>query len=136
MKIDSSAPDWFNRDRFLLSGGHGSAMLYATLLLNRYDISINDLKKFRTLGSKTPGHPEVTTPGVDVATDPLGQGLGTAVGDGDLMEGISHEYASLAGYLHLNNLIVLYDSNRNTMDAEMSQECDDNVAERFKAYGC
>ncbi len=164
MKIDASDPKWFNRDRFVLSGGHGSAMLYAILHLNGYDISIDDLKKFRTLGSKTPGHPEITTPGVDAATGPLGQGFGMAVGlamaekhlsalynkpsfpivdnkvyvevgDGDLMEGISHESASLAGHLHLNNLIVLYDSNRNTMDASMSQECDDNVAERFKAYG-
>lgn len=164
MKIDSSDPKWFNRDRFILSGGHGSAMLYATLHLNGYDISIDDLKKFRTLGSKTPGHPEVTTPGVDATTGPLGQGFGMSVGmamaekhlsalynkpsypvvdnkiyvevgDGDLMEGISHESASLAGHLHLNNLIVLYDSNNNTMDASMKQECDDNVAERFKAYG-
>lgn len=164
MKIDAKDPHWFNRDRFVLSGGHGSAMLYATLYLNGYSISIDDLKHFRTLGSKTPGHPEITTPGVDATTGPLGQGLGMSVGlamaekhlasiynkpsfpivdnkiyvevgDGDLMEGISHESASLAGHLHLNNLIVLYDSNHNTMDASMAQECDDNVAERFKAYG-
>lgn len=164
MKIDASHPHWFNRDRFILSGGHGSAMLYAVLHLNSYDISIDDLKKFRTLGSKTPGHPEITTPGVDAATGPLGQGLGMAVGmamaekhlsaiynrpsypivdnkiyvevgDGDLMEGISHEAASLAGHLKLNNLIVLYDSNRNTMDASTGQEVDDNVSERFKSYG-
>lgn len=164
LKADSSHPHWFNRDRFILSGGHGSAMLYATLHLNGYDISIDDLKKFRTLGSKTPGHPEVTTSGVDAATGPLGQGLGMAVGmamaekhlsalynrpsypivdnkiyvevgDGDLMEGISHEAASLAGHLQLNNLIVLYDSNHNTMDASTAQEVDDNVSERFKSYG-
>ncbi|MBA1392640.1 transketolase, partial [Lactobacillus sp. XV13L] len=164
MKIDVNDPHWFNRDRFVLSGGHGSAMLYATLHLAGFDISVEDLKKFRTLGSKTPGHPEITTSGIDAATGPLGQGLGMAVGmamaekhlsaiynksnyevinnkvyvivgDGDLMEGISHESASLAGHLHLNNLIVLYDSNRNTMDASMSQECDDNVAQRFAAYG-
>ncbi|MCT6847533.1 MAG: thiamine pyrophosphate-dependent enzyme, partial [Lactobacillus helsingborgensis] len=164
MKFDVTDPHWFNRDRFVLSGGHGSAMLYATLHLLGFDISIADLKKFRTLGSKTPGHPEITTPGVDVATGPLGQGFGMAVGmamaekhlsslynkpnyqiidnkvyvivgDGDLMEGISHEAASLAGHLQLNNLIVLYDSNRNTMDASMTQECDDNVAQRFEAYG-
>lgn len=164
MKIDAKDPHWFNRDRFILTGGHGSAMLYAILHLNGYDISVDDLKHFRTLGSKTPGHPEITTPGVDAATGPLGQGLGMSVGmamaekhlaslynkpsfpiidnkiyvevgDGDLMEGISHESASLAGHLHLNNLIVLYDSNHNTMDASMLQECDDNVAERFKAYG-
>jgi transketolase len=164
MKFDVDDPHWINRDRFILSGGHGSAMLYATLHLIGFGISIDDLKKFRTLGSKTPGHPEITTSGVDAATGPLGQGLGMAVGmamaekhlssiynkpnykvidnkiyvivgDGDLMEGISHESASLAGHLHLNNLIVLYDSNRNTMDASMSQECDDNVAQRFEAYG-
>lgn len=164
MKIDATDPKWFNRDRFILSGGHGSAMLYAVLHLNGYGISVDDLKEFRTLGSKTPGHPEITTPGVDAATGPLGQGFGMTVGmamaekhlsalynkpsfpiidnkiyvevgDGDLMEGISHESASLAGHLHLNNLIVLYDSNRNTMDASLTQECDDNVAERFESYG-
>jgi len=80
MKFDVTDPHWFNRDRFVLSGGHGSAMLYATLHLLGFDISIADLKKFRTLGSKTPGHPEITTPGVDVATGPLGQGFGMAVG--------------------------------------------------------
>ncbi|WP_295746227.1 transketolase [uncultured Limosilactobacillus sp.] len=164
MNIDVHDPQWFNRDRFVLSGGHGSAMLYAILHLIGYDISLDDLKHFRTLGSKTPGHPEITTPGVDAATGPLGQGFGMAVGmamaakhlaaiynrpgfdivnnhifvevgDGDLMEGISHETASLAGHLHLNNLIVLYDSNRNTMDSALSAECNDNVAERFKSYG-
>lgn len=164
MQFDVADPHWFNRDRFVLSGGHASAMLYATLHLAGFDLSISDLKQFRTLGSKTPGHPEITTPGVDAATGPLGQGLGMAVGmamaekhlsaiynqpnypiinnrvyaivgDGDLMEGVSHETASLAGHLRLNNLIVLYDSNQNTMDAKMSQECDDNVAERFNAYG-
>lgn len=164
MNVDVDDPQWFNRDRFVLSGGHGSAMMYALLHLIGYDISIDDLKQFRTLGSKTPGHPEITTPGVDAATGPLGQGFGMAVGmamaakhlasiynrpgfdivhnhifvevgDGDLMEGISHETASLAGHLHLNNLIVLYDSNRNTMDSALSAECNDNAAERFKAYG-
>lgn len=164
MQFDVDDPHWFNRDRFVLSGGHASAMLYATLHLAGFDLTISDLKQFRTLGSKTPGHPEITTPGVDAATGPLGQGLGMAVGmamaekhlsaiynqpnypiinnrvyaivgDGDLMEGVSHETASLAGHLRLNNLIVLYDSNQNTMDAKMSQECDDNVAERFNAYG-
>ncbi len=164
MNVDVDDPLWFNRDRFVLSGGHGSAMLYAILHLIGYDISLDDLKHFRTLGSKTPGHPEITTPGVDAATGPLGQGFAMAVGmamaakhlaaiynkpgfdvvnshifaevgDGDLMEGISHETASLAGHLHLNNLIVLYDSNRNTMDSALSAECNDNAAERFKAYG-
>lgn len=164
MHVDTTDPHWFGRDRFVLSGGHGSAMLYSLLHLMGYDLSIDDLKHFRTLDSKTPGHPEITTPGVDAATGPLGQGFATAVGmamaakhlaaiynrpgypvidnriyveagDGDLMEGISHEAASLAGYLRLNNLIVLLDSNRNTMDSPLSDESNDNVAERFKAYG-
>lgn len=164
MHVDTTDPQWFNRDRFILSGGHGSAMLYSLLHLMGYDLSIDDLKHFRTLDSKTPGHPEITTPGVDAATGPLGQGFATAVGmamaakhlaaiynrpgypvidnriyveagDGDLMEGISHEAASLAGHLRLNNLIVLLDSNRNTMDSLLSDESNDNVAERFKAYG-
>ncbi len=164
MHVDTTDPHWFGRDRFVLSGGHGSAMLYSLLHLMGYDLSIDDLKHFRTLDSKTPGHPEITTPGVDAATGPLGQGFATAVGmamaakhlaaiynrpgypvidnriyveagDGDLMEGISHEAASLAGHLRLNNLIVLLDSNRNTMDSPLSDESNDNVAERFKAYG-
>ena len=164
MHVDTTDPHWFGRDRFVLSGGHGSAMLYSLLHLMGYDLSIDDLKHFRTLDSKTPGHPEITTPGVDAATGPLGQGFATAVGmamaakhlaaiynrpgypvidnriyveagDGDLMEGISHEAASLAGHLRLNNLIVLLDSNRNTMDSLLSDESNDNVAERFKAYG-
>ena len=146
MHVDTTDPHWFGRDRVVLSGGHGSAMLYSLLHLMGYDLSIDDLKHFRTLDSKTPGHPEITTPGVDAATGPLGQGFATAVGmamaakhlaaiynrpgypvidnriyveagDGDLMEGISHEAASLAGHLRLNNLIVLLDSNRNTMDS-------------------
>lgn len=164
MHVDTTDPHWFGRDRFVLSGGHGSAMLYSLLHLMGYDLSIDDLKHFRTLDSKTSGHPEITTPGVDAATGPLGQGFATAVGmamaakhlaaiynrpgypvidnriyveagDGDLMEGISHEAASLAGHLRLNNLIVLLDSNRNTMDSPLSDESNDNVAERFKAYG-
>ena len=164
MHVDTTDPHWFGRDRVVLSGGHGSAMLYSLLHLMGYDLSIDDLKHFRTLDSKTPGHPEITTPGVDAATGPLGQGFATAVGmamaakhlaaiynrpgypvidnriyveagDGDLMEGISHEAASLAGHLRLNNLIVLLDSNRNTMDSLLSDESNDNVAERFKAYG-
>lgn len=164
LNIDPEHPDWFNRDRFVLSAGHGSSMLYALLHLSGYDLSINDLKAFRKLGSRTPGHPELGTPGVDVATGPLGQGLGMAVGmamaekhlaakynqkdarlianrvyviasDGDLMEGLSHESASLAGHLKLNNLIVMYDSNDVTLDANADKALDDNAGERFEAYG-
>lgn len=164
LKINPKNPTWFNRDRFILSPGHGSSMLYATLHLAGYDISMADLKKFRTLGSITPGHPEIGTPGVDASTGPLGQGLGMAVGmamaekhltalynrksfpvidnkvyaivsDGDLMEGISHETASLAGHLKLNNLVVLYDSNGVTLDSSADKELSDNAGERFEAYG-
>lgn len=164
LNIDPAHPDWFNRDRFVLSAGHGSSMLYALLHLSGYDLSIDDLKAFRQLGSRTPGHPELGTPGVDVATGPLGQGLGMAVGmamaekhlaakynqkdaqlianrvyviasDGDLMEGLSHESASLAGHLQLNNLIVMYDSNDVTLDANADKALNDNAGERFEAYG-
>lgn len=164
LNIDPAHPDWFNRDRFVLSAGHGSSMLYALLHLSGYDLSIDDLKAFRKLGSRTPGHPELETPGVDVATGPLGQGLGMAVGmamaekhlaakynqndtqlianrvyviasDGDLMEGLSHESASLAGHLQLNNLIVMYDSNDVTLDANADKALSDNAGERFEAYG-
>lgn len=164
LRIDPSHPDWPNRDRFVLSAGHSSSMLYAMLHLADYGLSIEDLKSFRRLGSRTPGHPELETPGVDAATGPLGQGLGMAVGmamaskhlatkynvagskildsrvyviasDGDLMEGISHESASLAGHLKLNNLIVMYDSNDVTLDAQADKAVGDNAGERFKAYG-
>lgn len=164
LRIDPKHPDWPNRDRFVLSAGHSSSMLYAILHLTGYDLSIKDLKQFRKLGSKTPGHPELVTPGVDVATGPLGQGLGMGVGlamaskhlgskynqnnievlnnrvyvivsDGDLMEGISHESASLAGHLELNNLIVLYDSNGVTLDAQADKTLGDNAGERFESYG-
>lgn len=164
LKVNPENPTWLNRDRFVLSPGHGSSMLYATLHLAGYNISMADLKAFRTLGSITPGHPELTTPGVDAATGPLGQGLGMAVGmamaekheaalynrpddrlidnqiytivsDGDLMEGISHESASLAGHLRLNNLVVLYDSNDVTLDANAGKTLSDNTSERFSAYG-
>lgn len=164
LKVNSSEPDWFNRDRFVLSPGHGSSMFYVLLHLMGYQISIQDLKEFRALGSKTPGHPEITVDGVDAATGPLGQGLGMAVGmamaekhlstiynqknlkvidnkiyavvsDGDLMEGLSHESSSLAGHLKLDNLIVLYDSNDVTLDANADKTLDDNVQSRFEAYG-
>ncbi|AKG73503.1 transketolase [Salinicoccus halodurans] len=156
---------WFNRDRFVLSAGHGSMLLYSMLHLSGYDLSIEDLKQFRRWGSKTPGHPEVYhTDGVETTTGPLGQGVATAVGmamaeahlsakfnkdglsvvdhytfalvsDGDLMEGISHETASLAGHLGLGKLIVLYDSNDISLDGDLNKSFSDNTEERFKAYG-
>jgi len=156
---------WFNRDRFVLSAGHGSALLYSLLHLSGYDLSIDDLKNFRQLGSRTPGHPEVHhTDGVEATTGPLGQGIAMAagmamaerflankynrdglsvvdhytyalVGDGDLMEGISHEAASLAGHLRLGKLVVLYDSNDISLDGDLSRSFSDQTAKRFEAYG-
>ncbi|WP_245831740.1 transketolase [Oceanobacillus senegalensis] len=155
---------WFNRDRFVLSAGHGSMLLYSLLHLSGYDVSMDDIKNFRQWGSKTPGHPEVHhTDGVETTTGPLGQGISTAVGmamaeahlaaqynkenfpivdhytyalvgDGDLMEGISHETASLAGHLGLGKLIVLYDSNDISLDGDLDRSFSENVANRFKAY--
>ncbi len=170
--VNPENPNWLNRDRFIMSAGHGSALLYSTLFMSGFDISLDDLKKFRKLGSKTPGHPEVgMTPGVDMSTGPLGQGIASAVGmaigekileskylfpaksklddeeplfnykiyalvgDGDLMEGISYEAASLAGSLRLNNLIVLYDSNNVSLDGKTDNVFDENVIERFEALG-
>lgn len=165
LMIDPLNPNYFNRDRFVLSAGHGSSMLYSTLYLAGYDLSLDDLKSFRKLGSNTPGHPEyMKTPGVDVTTGPLGEGLAMAVGmamgekhqealinqdinrvidykvyvlcsDGDLMEGVSYEAASLAGTLKLNNLIVLYDSNDISLDGSTSLSFKENVRERFEALG-
>ncbi|MDR0747545.1 MAG: transketolase [Helicobacteraceae bacterium] len=156
-------PHWLNRDRLIFSGGHGSALLYSFLHLTGYDLTLDDLKNFRQLGSKTPGHPEIIqTPGVDVTTGPLGQGFANAVGfalasrlaaqrlndneakiidhkvwcfcgDGDLMEGISYESASIAGHLGLNNLIAIYDSNRITIDGSVDLTFSEDVAARFKA---
>lgn len=155
---------WFNRDRFVLSAGHGSALLYSLLHLSGYDVSIEDLKSFRQWGAKTPGHPEVNdTDGVEATTGPLGQGIAMAVGmamaeahlaalynkedfqvvdhytyalisDGDIMEGISHEAASLAGHLGLGKLIALYDSNNISLDGELDKAFSENTAERFQAY--
>ena len=163
MKIDPENPDFFNRDRFIMSSGHGSALLYATLYMAGYPLTLEDLKDFRKIDSKTPGHPEYkTTPGVETTTGPLGQGFATAVGiamaeknlsarfnqgkkevinfhtyvlcgDGDLMEGITYEAASLAGTLKLNKLIVLYDSNNICLDGPTSQCFTENVAMRFIA---
>lgn len=156
---------WTNRDRFVLSAGHGSAMLYSMLHLSGYQISLEDLKNFRQYESKTPGHPEVHyTDGVEATTGPLGQGIGNAVGmamaeahdaavyntddhkivdhytfalcgDGDLMEGVSQEAASLAGHLKLGKLIMLYDSNDISLDGPTSKAFTENVGDRFQAYG-
>lgn len=166
MNINTVDPTWICRDRFVLSAGHGSAMLYATLYLAGFNISLDDLKNFRRVGYKTPGHPEFGhTPGVDMTTGPLGQGIASAVGmaigekilenkfklsdgkplinynvyalvgDGDLMEGVSYEACSLAGTLNLDNLIVLYDSNNISLDGDTSNTFTENVIERFNAMG-
>lgn len=163
MNVNIDDPLWENRDRFVLSAGHGSALLYATLYMAGF-LSLDDLKQFRRIDSKTPGHPEYgVTNGVDMSTGPLGQGIASAVGmaiagkklnktykslkeqslfdynvyvlcgDGDLMEGISYEATSLAGSLKLNNLIVLYDSNDISLDGKTKGVFDDNIIDRFKA---
>src|SRR5699024_10100080 len=163
MKQNPKNSKWFDRDRFVLSAGHGSMLLYSLLHLSGYDVTIEDLKQFRQWKSRTPGHPEVTdTDGVEATTGPLGQGVAMAVGmamaekhlaatfnkddfnvvdhytyslvgDGDIMEGISHEAASFAGHLGLNKLIVLYDSNDISLDGDLSQSYSDNAEGRFKA---
>jgi transketolase len=165
MHHNPNNPKWFNRDRFVLSAGHGSILLYSLLHLSGYDLTIEDLKKFRQWKSRTPGHPEYGhTPGVDATTGPLGQGIGMAVGmamaerhlaaqynkakyeivdhftysicsDGDLMEGVSAEAASLAGHLKLGRLIVLYDSNDISLDGKLGLSFSEDVQKRFKAYG-
>src|SRR5690606_37477733 len=154
-------PKWFGRDRFLLSAGHGSMLLYSLLHLTGYDLSMEDIKQFRQLHSKTPGHPENTrTPGVELTTGPLGQGFANGVGmaiaerhlaaqfnkrgfpvvdnwiygivsDGDLMEGISYEAASLAGHLQLSNLIYLYDDNQVTIDGSTDLAFTEDRTKRF-----
>ena len=158
-------PKWFNRDRFLLSAGHGSMLIYSLLHLTGYDLSLEDLKQFRQLHSKTPGHPEnFMTPGVEITTGPLGQGFANGVGmgmaqkhlaarfnqkgfpvidhhiyaivsDGDLMEGVSYESASMAGHLGLDNLIYLYDDNNITIDGSTDLAFSENVTGRFEAIG-
>ncbi len=159
--FDPKNPDYFNRDRFVLSAGHGSALLYATLYMAGFSLTLDDLKMFRQIDSKTPGHPEYkTTPGVDMSTGPLGQGIATSVGmamaeanlrtryknviehytyclcgDGDLMEGVSYEALSLAGTLKLNKLIVLYDSNDVCLDGKTSLTFNENIAMRFVSMG-
>lgn len=161
LRVDPADPTWINRDRLVLSAGHGSALLYSHLHLSGFDVSIDDLKRFRQRGSKTPGHPEFgATPGVDATTGPLGQGVGMAVGmavaqkrleakfgklmdhntfaivgDGDLMEGISHEAAEFAGINNLDKLIILYDSNDISLDGPTSRSFKTNQRDRFQAYG-
>jgi transketolase len=165
LKHDPADPRWPDRDRFVLSNGHASMLLYALLHLSGYDLSIDELKRFRQLGSKTPGHPEYgVTPGVETTTGPLGQGLANAVGmalaekllaaefnrpghtivdhrtyafvgDGCLMEGLSHEACSLAGVLGLEKLTVIYDDNGISIDGPVKQWFADNTPARFAAYG-
>lgn len=164
LKFNPKNPLWFNRDRFVLSNGHGSMLLYALLHLTGYNLSLDELKNFRQLNSKTPGHPEYAhTPGVETTTGPLGQGLANAVGmalaekmlaaqynkehynlvdhhtyafvgDGCLMEGISHEACSLAGTLGLGKLIVFYDDNGISIDGAVDAWFTDDTAARFRAY--
>jgi transketolase len=165
MRHNPDNPKWFNRDRFVLSAGHGSAMLYSLLHLTGYDLPMEELKQFRQWGSRTPGHPEYGhTPGVEATTGPLGQGISMAVGmamaerhlaakfnrenfpvvdhytyviasDGDLMEGVAAEAASLAGHLKLGKLIVLYDSNDISLDGELALAFSEDVKKRFESYG-
>mgnify|MGYP006273420631 FL=1 len=165
LKHDPSDPDWADRDRFILSAGHGSMLLYALLHLTGYDLSLDDIKNFRQWGSKTPGHPEShLTPGVETTTGPLGQGFATGVGmamaerylaahfntddhplvdhytygivsDGDLMEGISSEAASLAGHQGLGRLIYLYDDNEISIDGSTNIAFTEDVPQRFEAMG-
>lgn len=164
MRYNPQNPNWFNRDRFVLSSGHASMLQYALLHLTGYDLSLDEIRNFRQWGSLTPGHPEAEhTPGIEVTTGPLGQGIANAVGmaiaerwlathfnrpghdlvdhftyvitsDGDMMEGISHEAGSLAGHLGLGKLIVFYDANHITIDGRTNLAFSENVALRFEAY--
>ncbi len=165
LRHNPADPEWPGRDRFVLSCGHASMLLYSSLYLTGYDLSLDDIRGFRQLGSRTPGHPEFgQTPGVETTTGPLGQGVGNATGmalaaahlgkvfnrpghevldhrvyfiasDGDLMEGISHEAASLAGHLRLGGLIGFYDDNRITIDGDTALSCSDDPVGRFESYG-
>ncbi len=165
LQFNPTNPQWFDRDRFVLSGGHGSMLLYSLLHLYGYDLPLDELKNFRQWGSKTPGHPELhITPGIETTTGPLGQGISTAVGmalaevslsarfnqpghevvdhftyviasDGDLEEGISHEACAFAGHNKLGKLIVLYDDNDITIDGPTSLSFSEDVLKRFDAYG-
>jgi transketolase len=165
LKFNPTNPEWFNRDRFILSAGHGSALLYSLLHVFGYDLSVSELQQFRQLGSLTPGHPEYKhTVGVDATTGPLGQGIAMGVGmamteahlaamynrpkypvvdhytyllsgDGCLMEGISYEAASLAGHLQLGKLILLYDSNKISLDGDLDQAFSEDITARFQSCG-
>ena len=162
MRFDPADPQWIDRDRFILSGGHASILQYAMLFLSGHGLTLQDLKEFRQWGSATPGHPEVHhTAGVEVTTGPLGQGFANAVGmamaeahlravhgaglvdhdtwviagDGCMMEGLSHEAASLAGHLRLDRLVCVFDDNRITIDGSTDLTCSDDVPMRFRSYG-
>lgn len=165
LRYNPKDPTWPNRDRFILSAGHGSMLLYSALFLSGYDLSLEDLKKFRQLHSKTPGHPEsLETPGVETTSGPLGQGVANAVGqalamklieaqfntpetalfdnkvifvmgDGCMMEGISSEASALAGHLRLNNLIGIYDANHVSLDGPLSESSSEDTRMRYEAYG-
>src|SRR6476619_4575291 len=165
MRYNPRNPKWENRDRFLLSAGHGCMLLYSLLYLTGYELSLDEIKRFRQFGSKTPGHPEYgMTPGVEITTGPLGQGFANGVGmaiggahlaarfnqedsslidhyvyaivsDGDLMEGVASEAASLAGHLGLGRLIYLYDDNRVTIEGPTDLAFSEDVPVRFEAYG-
>jgi transketolase len=162
MRYDASAPDWPDRDRFVLSNGHASMLLYAILYLTGYDVTLDDIRAFRQWGSRTPGHPEYPhTAGVEVTTGPLGQGFGNAVGmalaeanlrarfgpevtdhhvfaiagDGCLEEGVSHEAASLAGHLGLGRLVCVYDDNHISIDGPTELAYSDDAVKRFEGYG-
>ena len=162
MQYDAADPDWPDRDRFVLSAGHASMLLYSMLYLCGLGLELEDLRNFRQWGSKTPGHPEKGhVKHVEVTTGPLGQGIGNAVGialaekhlrarfgaelcnhhmfaicsDGDFMEGISHEAASFAGHFQLGHLVAVYDDNHITIDGATELTYTDDVPERFRAYG-
>ncbi|NOZ62438.1 MAG: transketolase [Calditrichaeota bacterium] len=165
LKFNPQKPGWLNRDRFVLSAGHGSMLLYSLLYLSGYNVTLDDLKSFRQWGSRTPGHPELgCLPGVETTTGPLGQGFANGIGmaiaekmmaqrfnspdfsllnhnifaivsDGDLMEGVSFEAASLAGHLKLGNVVYLYDNNNITIEGNTSLAFSENVAQRFDALG-
>ena len=162
MDYDAEAPDWPDHDRFVLSAGHASILLYSMLYLTGFGLELEDLRQFRQYGSRTPGHPERNhTPGVEVTTGPLGQGVANGVGmgvaeewlrarfgadlcdhhtfvicsDGDLEEGISHEAASLAGHLGLGRLVYVYDDNHISIDGPTELSLSDDAGKRFEAYG-
>lgn len=164
VKHNPKNPNWLNRDRLVFSGGHASALVYSYLYLSGYDLSLDDLKNFRQLHSQTPGHPEITTNGVEIATGPLGQGIANAVGfalaskyaanllndektkvidhkvycfcgDGDLEEGISYEACALAGFHKLDNLVIIYDSNNITIEGSTNLAWSEDVKARFEAQG-